>query len=247
MYIYPSLFFTSVRGFNFWKGASPKSELAYLRKFEGLLDVIMDDTELILSDGESVCVSTRDSVRSILEEDELTEFGRRIDLIVNCSRLGVTVELCSIEFKKQDASKSVITHQQSKNARINSCILSSINSLTRNSSNQILSFDFVGNSGYMTQICCYEDVMFSQKVTDLHIPTDAFELDSLRNTLKYLYLWKSHLVKLTAKVIKSLYSNKRKYSLVETCEEDSNKSSRLPPRPIKLNKVFMTPHRQNKK
>ncbi|CEP08207.1 hypothetical protein [Parasitella parasitica] len=52
-----------VRGFHFWKGASPKSELAYLRKFEELLDVIMDDTELNLSDGESVCVSTRNSLR----------------------------------------------------------------------------------------------------------------------------------------------------------------------------------------
>lgn len=190
----PFTFFTSVRGFHFWKGASPKSELAYLRKFEGLLDVIMDDTELILTDGESVCVSTRDSLRSMMEEDELTEFGRRIDLIVNCSRLGATVELCSIEFKRQDASKSEVTHQQSKNARINSCILSSINSLTRNSSNQVLFFDFVGNSGYMTQMCCYEDVMFSQKITDLHIPTDTFELDSLRNTLKHLYLWKSYTI-----------------------------------------------------
>ncbi|KAG2203515.1 hypothetical protein INT46_010894 [Mucor plumbeus] len=236
-----------VRGFHFWKGASPKSELAYLRKFEELLDVIMDDTELILSDGESVCVSTRDSLRSMMEEDELTEFGRRIDLIVNCSRLGVTVELCSIEFKRQDASKSVVTRQQSKNARINSCILSSINSLTKNFSNQILSFDFVGNNGYMTQMCCYEDVMFSQKITDLHIPTDTFELDSLRSTLKHLYLWKSHLVKLSATVIKSLYSNKRRYSLVETCEKDSNKSSRLSPPPIQLNNIFMTPHRKSTK
>ena len=207
----------------------------------------MDDTELILSDGESVCVSTRDSLRSMMEEDELTEFGRRIDLIVNCSRLGVTVELCSIEFKRQDASKSVVTRQQSKNARINSCILSSINSLTKNFSNQILSFDFVGNNGYMTQMCCYEDVMFSQKITDLHIPTDTFELDSLRSTLKHLYLWKSHLVKLSATVIKSLYSNKRRYSLVETCEKDSNKSSRLSPPPIQLNNIFMTPHRKSTK
>ncbi|KAI7860651.1 hypothetical protein BDC45DRAFT_430168, partial [Circinella umbellata] len=201
-------------------------------------------TDLILSDGENVCVSTQDSLRSIMEEDELTEFGRRIDLLINCSRLGVTVELCSIEFKKQDACKSVVTHQQSKNARINSCILSSINSLIRNSSNQILSFDFVGITGYMTQMCCYEDVMFSQRVTDLHIPTDIFELDILRSTLKHLYMWKSHIIRLSVEVIKSLYSNKRKYSLVETCDDDSNKSSRLSPPPIHLNSVFMTPHRK---
>ncbi|KAG2230423.1 hypothetical protein INT48_007265 [Thamnidium elegans] len=212
-----------VRGFRFWKGTSPKSELAYLRKFEGLLEVIMDDTELILSDGENVCVSTRDSLRSIMEEDELTEFGRRIDLLVNCSRLDVTVELCSIEFKRQDASNSVVTHQQSKNARINSCILSSINTLTRNY------------------------VMFSQKITDIHIPTDTFEFDSLRSTLKYLYLWKSSLVELSAKIIKSLYNNKRKYSLVEACEEDNDNPPRLSPPPIQLNDVFMTPHRKSTK
>lgn len=206
----------------------------------------MDDTDLILSDGKSVCVSIRDSLRSIIE-DELTEFGRRIDLIIKCNHVGVIVELCSIEFKKQDASRSMIINQQSKNARINSFILSSINSLTRNSNNQILSFDFVGNSGYMTQMCCYEDVMFSQKITDIYIPTDTFELDSLRSTLKYLYLWKSHLLKLSATISKSLYSNKRRYSLIETSEEDSNRLSRISPPPIQLNNVFMTPHRKNTK
>ncbi|KAI7860654.1 hypothetical protein BDC45DRAFT_529285 [Circinella umbellata] len=39
------IFFTSVRNFRFWKGASPKSELSFLRKFEELLDVILDDTK----------------------------------------------------------------------------------------------------------------------------------------------------------------------------------------------------------
>lgn len=192
-----------VRDFRSWKTDSPKSELAHLRKFEGLLDIILDDTELILSDGESVCASTRDTVRSIIDEDESTEFGRRIDLLVNCSRLGVTVELCSIEFKKQDASTSVVNQQQSKNARINSCILSSINTLLRSNHNQVLSFDFVGSTGYMTQMFYYEDVIFSQKIADICVPTDIFELDALRNTLKYLYLWKSYLVQLSSIAIKS--------------------------------------------
>lgn len=221
--------------------------MTYLRKFESLLEVILDDTDIVLSDGENVCVSTRDSLRSIMEEEEeLTEFGRRIDLLVNCSRLGITVELCSIEFKKQDAANPVIIHQQSKNARINSCILSTINSLTKNSNNQILSFDFVGNSGYMTQMCCYKDVILSQTVSDIHIPTDVLDLDCLRSTLKHFYLWKLHLLKLSNTVIKFLYNNKRKYSLIETCE-DINDSSRPSPPPVQLNNVFMTPHRKNTK
>jgi ABC-type transport system involved in cytochrome bd biosynthesis fused ATPase/permease subunit len=101
-----------IRNFRFWKGTSSKSENAYLRKFEELLDVIMGDTDLIMSDGENVCgAAARDSLRSILEEDEeLTEFGRGIDLLVSCSRLDVSVVLCSTEFKKQGANNPTITH-----------------------------------------------------------------------------------------------------------------------------------------
>jgi hypothetical protein len=65
--------------------------LAYLRKFEGLIDIILDDAELFLSDGETVSISTRSSLRRRMEkEDDLIKFGRRIDIIVQCSCLGVT-------------------------------------------------------------------------------------------------------------------------------------------------------------
>jgi hypothetical protein len=87
--------------------------------------------------------------------------------------------------------------------------------------------------------------MFSQKVTDFHTPTDVFDLDRLKGTLKHLYLWKYHLVKLSTIVLKSLYNNKRRYSLVEVCAEDGNKSPRYSPPPVQLNSVFMTPHRKS--
>lgn len=231
-----SFFFKSVRDFRFWKYDSPKSELAYLRKFEGLLDVIMNDTELILLDGESECVSSKNSIRSTMEEEGLHEFGRRIGLLVDCSRLNVTVERCSIEFKKEDASNTVVMQQQSKNVRINSCILSRINSLTKDTSNQLLSFDFVGNTGCMTQMFSYEDVLVSQNISTVRIATDIFEFDSLRSSLKHLYMWKLHLLKLSASIIKSLYNNKRKYSLVEAYEEGRSSS----PRPIPLRDVCFT-------
>ncbi|KAG2215386.1 hypothetical protein INT45_008414, partial [Circinella minor] len=142
-----------VKNLRFWSSASPKPERTYLWKFEGLLEVIMDDMELMLSDKES----------------------------------GDTI------------------HQQSKNARVDSCILSSINSLTKEPTNQVLAFDFAGNNGYMTQIYHYKDVMISQKINNLHIiPTPILELDHLR----------------TSTVIKSLYRNKRKYAFVETNEDE---------------------------
>lgn len=202
-----------------------------------------------MSDGESICASTRDSLRSSLKEDdeEMTEFGRRIDLLIKCSRLDATVELCSIEFKKDDVSNTEVIHQQSKNARVNSCILNSLNCLTNAFDNQVLSVDLVGTNGYMTQMFWYKDIILSQKVSSLNIPTDVYDLGSLRRTLKYLYLWKKHLLALSAKVIRSLHCNKRKYSLIETCEEDGSQSPRQYPPPIQLADVFMTPHRKTKK
>lgn len=235
-------FVIRVRGFKFWKISVSKSE------FEDLMGVILDDTKLILSYGEIISAATKDTVRSMVDqEQELTEYGRRIDLLVSCERLKTAVELCSIEFKKEDATTSVIMQQQSKNSRVNLCILSYINSLTNDSDNQVLAFGFKGNNGYLTQICCYKNIMYSQKVIELHIPTDMLEFDCLKNTLKCLYMWKLHLVTPSAKVLESLYSNKRKYSFVETCGEDIVDPLSRSRSPTPLNQVFMIPHRKSKK
>ncbi|ORE04525.1 hypothetical protein BCV72DRAFT_231440 [Rhizopus microsporus var. microsporus] len=48
---------------------------------------------------------------ALVGSKDVAESGRRIELIVNCSRLGVNAELCSIEFKRQDASKLVVSQQ----------------------------------------------------------------------------------------------------------------------------------------
>ncbi|KAI9338126.1 hypothetical protein BD770DRAFT_400850 [Pilaira anomala] len=94
---------------------------------------------------------------------------------------------------------------------------------------------------------CYKNIMYSQKVTELHIPTDILEFDCLEDTLKYLYMWKLHLITLSAKVLESLFSNKRKYSFVETCGEDIVDLLSRSPSPTPLNQVFMSPHRKSKK
>lgn len=89
--------------------------------------------------------------------------------------------------------------------------------------------------------------MYSQKVTELHIPTDIHDFDCSKNTLKCLYMWKLHIVTLSAKVLESLYNNKRKYSFVETCGEDIVDPLSRSPSPTPLNQVFMTPHRKSKR
>ncbi|KAI9338125.1 hypothetical protein BD770DRAFT_415482 [Pilaira anomala] len=211
------------------KTSASKSEFSYLRKFEDLMEIILDDTRFILSDGDSISAATKDTISSMVDnEQKFTEYGGRIDLL-------------------EDATTSVFVQQQSKNARINSYTLSYINSLTNNSDNQVFAFDFKGNSGYLTQMYCYKNIMYSQKVTELHIPTDILEFDCLEDTLKYLYMWKLHLITLSAKVLESLFSNKRKYSFVETCGEDIVNPLSRSPSPTPLNQVFMSSHRKSKK
>jgi hypothetical protein len=48
------------------------------------------------------------------------------------------------EFKKKDVTSTTIMQQQSKNIRTNCCILNDINLITKNNSNEVLFFDFVG-------------------------------------------------------------------------------------------------------
>lgn len=129
-----------------------------------------------------------------------------------------------------------INHEVKNKARILSLTL-------LDSTDQILAFGFAGNSEYMTQMYCYKDVFISQKVKSLHFPTHILELDHLRSTLKCLYLWKFHVVKLARTTIKPLYRNKRKYAFAETGEDDSESDRRSPP-PIAIHNVFMSPYRE---
>ncbi|KAI9259702.1 hypothetical protein EDC94DRAFT_649243 [Helicostylum pulchrum] len=72
---------------------------------------------------------------------------------INRTRHKVLLNLCT-----------EIIHQQSKNARFNSCILNMLNCITNTAHNQIISVDFVCTSGYMIQMFWYKDVLVSHKL-----------------------------------------------------------------------------------
>lgn len=66
-----------------------------------------------------------------MNEDQC-EYGRRIDLIVKSREDEEQYDLCPNELKKANVTIDTLNHQQSKNLRINACIMNEINLLFRN-------------------------------------------------------------------------------------------------------------------
>jgi Fe-S cluster assembly scaffold protein SufB len=95
-----------------------------VRAFQNIADITLVDTNIELTDGESLSGSTKRM--SIVNEEDDAEFGRKIDVLVNEEQYHHVVEFCGIEFKTEEATDNILSCQHSKNARINSTMLNGI-------------------------------------------------------------------------------------------------------------------------
>ncbi|KAG2230316.1 hypothetical protein INT48_002741 [Thamnidium elegans] len=182
------------------------AEMTYQRKFANIVDILLEDENVTVYDGEKV---SKDTQRiQILNKDE--DNGRKIDLIAKTKYGDVIIELCSIEFKVQGANDNISKKQQSKNIRTNISILNNINNINKQLGN-ILYMDWKGREGYLVQVFQFKDIMVSYFVEDLYIPKDLMELDDFRNTLQYLCFWRDSVVKLSNETRLAAYKEKRKY------------------------------------
>lgn len=110
--------------------------------FEQLLDdLLMDTTSISFYDGEVMSQSTKRM--KIITENE-SEYDRRIDLIVKSKEAEEQYDLCSNEFKKIGVPHDILIPQQSKNLRINACIMNEIDFLLCNTNTRSSYFDFSG-------------------------------------------------------------------------------------------------------
>lgn len=112
------------------------------------MEVLFEDSGLAIKDGKSSCSSTRNM--QIINQYE-TEYGRRIDLLV-VAEGDEEHELCSVEFKKHNVDNTTMIKQQSRNARINYCILNEMHLLANNTDTTITYMNFSGRSGYIAQL-----------------------------------------------------------------------------------------------
>jgi hypothetical protein len=117
------------------------SENTYLRKFEQVLDVLLEDEKIKMKDGERGCKATKNN--RLLDDDSTDETSRKVDLLFTMKRENIEVELCNVEFKKQDVTVRTKLSQQNKNMRINSCIKNDLKKILRHDT-EIITMDWNG-------------------------------------------------------------------------------------------------------
>lgn len=128
-----------------WEDESSLNESKFTSKFENILDMLFIDSGLIAGGEEGTSKSTK---RMVIFNDYESTFGRRSDMLVVGSK---NDELSNIEFKKAAAQDHLATHQQSKNDRINSCILNQVNLMTDSIDHTILYYGFIGRCGSLAR------------------------------------------------------------------------------------------------
>lgn len=228
--------FFRVKSFDLFEDEDELSEYTYLRKFENVLECMFSDTKLKMKDGETVSKSTK---RNQIFNDYNESYGHRIDLLVTTKKKD---DLCSVEFKKQGVSNKPIHYQQSKNLRINACILNDAQLMTRSTEKSLLYMDFIGREGYLAQIFRFEDVFVTHKIDSIYIPKTLIELIYFKSSLKSLYIWKLQLVDLCNKLTIARFEEERHFSQIEYSESVSPRSPSSNITPIK---IFLSPNKRS--
>lgn len=184
--------------------------MTYVRKLTNLLDILLEDEDVDIYDGE--LVSEASQHMGILREEQ--DDGRKIDIMAKPRYNNVRLELYSIEFKVQGADDIIFMHQQSKNIQTNICILNKINNITKKSKS-ILYMGWKGREGYLALLHQHNDIVICQYVDTLYIPKNLIKLDSFKKTLEKLWMWKDKIIKLNNESKLAAHFEENKYIVAE--------------------------------
>ncbi|CAO3601465.1 unnamed protein product [Absidia cylindrospora] len=181
-----------IRDFDRWRKDLSSSELTIYRRFASLLEILLDDTAIIMVDGEHASHATKVNAIFANINETTSTYGRKIDLL-----LDVKLELCSNEWKVENSCQ--VLKPQSKNLRVNAQILNHILLPLHQNLNQLIAMDFIGTTGYMYLLTKTTDDFFIAKhVSRLVIPKQVENLDVFKKTL---FFFKDFLQR-SAKVVK---------------------------------------------
>lgn len=181
-----------------------------------------------------------------INEGDVT-YGRRLVLIVTSEQNDKDIELCSLEFKKGDASYATLVYQQSKNIRINACILNEIHLLTLEENISIAYLDFSGRNAHISQIFKMNDQYVAHEVGKVIVIKNLLELEILRETVLNLFRWKRSLVSNSNVVSLDNANQCNRYALADISNPLGQSSKLSPPRDIKPAKKFMSPSNTGKR
>ncbi|KAI8046997.1 uncharacterized protein B0P05DRAFT_20511 [Gilbertella persicaria] len=243
-YILLSIVSSIINNFNLWKKEEKLSENTYLRKFAEIIDILFKKTNLFIKDGENVCEASKRM--QIMNDGDVT-YGRRLDMIVASEQDDRDIELCSLEFKKGDAPYATLLYQQSKNLRINACILNEIHLLTFDESISIAYLDFAGRNAYISQIFRMDDKYIAHEVGKVAFIKNLLELDTLRKTMFNLFRWKRSLVSNSNIVSLANLNQCNKFALADISNAFIQSSRFSTTHNVKPAQIFMSPSNTGKR
>lgn len=116
------------------------------------------------------------------------------------------VELSSSEWKKSSVSESLILKQQTKNLKVNVCILSLLRSVYGNQFNTVLAMDWIGNIGYLYKITKVDKVFVANQIDKLMIPENIETFGMLKDTLNNLFKLKYFMTNMCSLLQKEMSS-----------------------------------------
>ncbi|EIE85552.1 hypothetical protein RO3G_10262 [Rhizopus delemar RA 99-880] len=132
---------------------------------------------------ENVCEATK-RMQIINEGDVI--YGKILELIVTSEQDVRGIELCSLEFRKGNASYTTLLYQQSKNLRINACILNEFHLWTLEGNISIAYLDFSGRNESISQIFKMNDQYVAHEVGLMMFTIYDFFATVIR------FIWKAH-------------------------------------------------------
>ncbi|KAI9300266.1 hypothetical protein BJ944DRAFT_30267 [Cunninghamella echinulata] len=171
--------------------------------------------------------------------------GRKIDGIIRCEDM----ELALLEWKV-NSQPALLKQQQVKNIRSNSCLLYMLNSFAEGDKVDVVTMDWAGTTGYIYALSQHDEVIVVNKIEDLFLPVNKYELKHFKNTIKLLFNWKTHIMSTANKCLGKYLLQKRKRKLNPFTDGSSSPSTSSPSTPPYMycspSPVFFTPKKSRK-
>ncbi|KAG0752900.1 hypothetical protein G6F57_015325 [Rhizopus arrhizus] len=175
------------------------TEMYFLQVFHHILGILLRDTNLMPIIGEKTSKVTKAARelhgKFLGNHHKLNVYGRKIDLLLSVC----DVELCANEWKATSSDNTLI-RQQSKNIRVNKCLLDDLRkTLEENDMDNdcsLLCMDWNEFNGYMYIIKKTDGITVASLVQQLMIPIHLKEVPAFNKTLLCLLHFKEHYSKL---------------------------------------------------
>lgn len=209
----------SIEDTELWSKCGDEQELTFYRRFGSILDVLFKGSEVILSDGETACQSSRIAMEAnkcvFAGEDTSPTYSRKIDLLLKYDEKK-QIDLCSNEWKKTKVTNDLKLKQQSKNMRVNACIINNQQG-TYGESHSVLALDIIGLNGYIYKLTKIDNYFNATSFCAVVIPRCFSDIDSFEEVLASLFYFKDFYKHLVKKVTKkrTRKRNCKRYWLID--------------------------------